>query len=74
MDSNPEETEIALIKEHLTTTDKTKSEYEFQLTKSLLSTLNTTKKEGEKSYDFQSRIIESCKVLFSDNAPIKNIE
>lgn len=56
--SNPEEIEEQIIKEHLQQNKLFDQQTEFLLTKNLFITLNSTKKEGETISDFQRRIIE----------------
>jgi len=78
LEANSEEIEHALIKEHLSqqrennNNDNNNSNHsvslnqqiELQLIQDLLKAMHTEKHEGEKSYDFQERVIENCKVLF----------
>ncbi|MBU1973999.1 MAG: hypothetical protein KKH52_01230, partial [Nanoarchaeota archaeon] len=54
--SNPENVEEEIIKEHLQQIKLFNSASELHLTKQLLTSLNTTKKEGETITDFQDRI------------------
>lgn len=68
IDASPEEMELAIIKEHLPSESENKEENqknnkELKLILDLLKDLNTQKKEGEKSYDFSDRVIDSCKTL-----------
>ncbi len=54
--SNPENYEEEIIKEHLQQIKLFDLETEYHLTKSLLTLLNTSKKEGETISDFQKRV------------------
>jgi DNA repair protein SbcD/Mre11 len=54
--SNPDNIEEEIIKEHLQQIKLFNKETELHLTKSLLNSLNTTKQEGETVTDFQNRV------------------
>ncbi len=62
--SNPDNVEEEIIKEHLQQIKLFDADKELHLTKSLLQTLNTTKQEGETVTDFQNRIKEDMDGLF----------
>ena len=65
--SNPENIEEEIIKEHLQQIKIYDQETELHLTKSLLLSLNTTKKEGETITDFQNRVEDEINKLLSLN-------
>jgi DNA repair protein SbcD/Mre11 len=64
-DSNPDNVEEEIIKEHLQQIKLFDKETEFDLTKNLLTSLNTSKKEGETISDFQKRIEEEINNLLN---------
>ena len=61
--TNPENIEEEIIKEHLQQIKLYDYSTELNLTKSLLNTLNTAKKEGENNHDFQRRVNSEMKKL-----------
>ena len=63
--SNPENVEEEIIKEHLQQIKLFNKETELHLTKSLLNSLNTIKQEGETITDFQNRIQEEINKLLN---------
>ncbi|MAG60831.1 hypothetical protein CL619_03520 [archaeon] len=63
LDVSSEQMELALIKEHLSKRDNIDSEKELKLIQDLMVNLDTQKTEGEKSYDFSTRILDTCKTL-----------
>jgi DNA repair protein SbcD/Mre11 len=66
--SNPDNIEEEIIKEHLQQIKLFNKDDELQLTQSLLKSLNTMKKEGETVTDFHNRIIgEVNKLLNIEN-------
>jgi DNA repair protein SbcD/Mre11 len=62
-EASQEEVEEGIIKEHLQQFKTFEADKEFQLVKTLIQQLNTKKKEGEKSYDFQDRVVKELDVL-----------
>jgi DNA repair protein SbcD/Mre11 len=61
--TNPDEIEDSVIKEHLQQIKLFDHDTELGLTKSLINTLNTSKNEGETITDFQKRVEEEINQL-----------
>jgi DNA repair protein SbcD/Mre11 len=61
--TNPDEIEDSVIKEHLQQIKLFDQDTELGLTKSLINTLNTSKNEGETITDFQKRVEEEINHL-----------
>ena len=64
LQDSPELMEEAIINEHLSTQNKN-SNLEKEVIQKLLQELATNKQEGEKSYDFSLRVIDSCKTILN---------
>ena len=63
--SNPENVEEEIIKEHLQQIKLFDQESEFHLTKSLIQSLTTSKQEGETISDFNTRVEEEITKLLN---------
>jgi len=64
--TSPEQVEEDIIKEHLQQLNLFSKGVELNLSKELLKALNTKKIEGEKSYDFQTRIKQELNILLEN--------